>query len=126
MKLNSSLVYKAVLVANFMLGATIVFSINAQAQTRSSGETYRSKCSFYGQNQSQAETIGCSIQQSSNQITIDWDDGFKTNLNYSTDGTWKSMPSQAKAQVRFYAGTGRVAHIEIFGGPGKGIIVVNP
>jgi len=125
MKLNSSLFYKAVLVANLLLGSTIAFSTHAQAQTIGSSQTYSSKCSFYGQNQKQAQTIGCSIKQSSNQIIINWKDGFKTTLILS-NGSWKSIPSQAKAEVRFYSGNGRVAHVEIFGGPGKGIIVVNP
>ena len=125
MKFNSSLFCKAVLVANLLLGSTIAFSTHAQAQTNRASRTYSSKCSFYGQNQKQAQTIGCSIKQSSNQIIINWKDGFKTTLILS-NGSWKSMPSQAKTQVRFYVGTGRVAHVEIFGGPGKGIIVVNP
>ncbi|MEG4577271.1 hypothetical protein QUA56_32055 [Microcoleus sp. N3A4] len=125
MKLKSSLFYNTFLVANLLLGSTIVFSTTTQAQTRNSGENYSSKCSFYGQNQKQAQTIGCSIQQSPNQIIINWNDGLKTTL-VSSDGSWKSMPSEAKAEVRFYAGTGRVAQVEIFAGPGKGIIVVNP
>jgi|GEM_PF-1567336 len=125
MKLNSCL-YKGVLVANLLLASTIVCSANTQAEMISSSENYHSKCSFYGQNQSQAETVGCSIKQSSDQIIINWDDGLKTNLISTKDGGWKSMPSEAKAQVRFYAGTGRVAHVEIFAGPGKGIILVNP
>lgn len=126
MKLKSSLFYKTALVASMLLAPAIAFSTNAQAQTRNAGETYRSKCSFYGQNQPQAQTIGCGIKQTTNQIIITWNDGFKTTLKSSGNGSWKSMPSQAKAQVRFYTGTGRVAHVEIYGGPGKGIIVVNP
>jgi hypothetical protein len=125
MKLKSSLFYKTFLVANLLLGSTIAFSTNTQAQTRNSGESYSSKCSFYGQNQKQAQTIGCSIEQSPNQIIINWNDGLKTIL-VSSNGGWKSMPSEAKAEVRFYSGTGRVAHVEIFSGPGKGIIVIKP
>ena len=125
MKLKSSLFCQTVLVANLLLGSTIAFSTNTQAETRSSGETYGSKCSFYGQNQKQAQAIGCSIKQNSNEIIIDWNDGLQTTL-ISSNGSWKSIPSEAKAAVRFYAGNGRVAHVEIFSGPGKGIIVVNP
>ncbi|WP_233258550.1 hypothetical protein [[Phormidium] sp. ETS-05] len=88
--------------------------------------SYRSSCSFYGQNQPQAQSIGCAISQSSNQIVIRWDDGFTTTLNYSSDGNWRSMPSRSRAAARFYQGTGGVAHVEIYDGPGKGIIIVRP
>jgi hypothetical protein len=125
MRLNSSLFYKAVLVANLLLASVTAFSIGVQAETKSSSENYRSRCSFYGQNQPQAQTIGCSIKQSPNQITIRWDDGFTTNLEFS-DGVWQSMPSQSKAGVTFYAGSGQVSRVEIYEGPGKGILVVNP
>jgi hypothetical protein len=126
MKLNSCLFYKAILLANLLLTSVTVFSIGVQAQTKNSTENYRSKCSFYGQNQPQAQTIGCSIKQSPNQITISWDDGFTTNLELSKDDIWRSMPSRSKAGVTFYAGSGQVSRVEIYEGPGKGILVVNP
>ena len=126
MKLNLSLFYKAVLVTNLLLASVTAFGIVAQAETKSSTENYKSKCSFYGQNQRQAQTIGCSIKQSPNQITIIWDDGFTTNLVFSKDGIWQSMPSRSIAGVTFYAGSGQVSRVEIYEGPGKGILVVNP
>lgn len=126
MKLNSYLFNPATLVASLLLTSTISFTNNAQANIKISNNTYQSRCSFYGQNQTQAESIGCSIQQSSNRIVIRWNDGLTTTLKLSENGNWQSMPSGANATVRFYTGTGRVAQIEIFSGPGKGIIVVNP
>jgi len=126
MKLNSPFFYKAAVVANLLLASLTAFSISVQAQTKTKGENYRSQCSFYGQNQPQAQTIGCSIKQNPNQITISWDDGFTTNLELSKDGIWQSMPSQSKAEVIFYAGSGQVSRVEIYEGPGKGILVVNP
>jgi hypothetical protein len=126
MKLNISLFYTVVLVANVFLASVTGFSIGVQAETKSSTENYRSKCSFYGQNQRQAQTVGCAIKQSPNQITITWDDGFTTNLEFSKDGIWRSMPSRSKAGVTFYAGSGQVSRVEIYEGPGKGILVVNP
>ncbi|MEK0190266.1 MAG: hypothetical protein EAZ78_12830 [Oscillatoriales cyanobacterium] len=125
MKLHSSLVYKAALVANVLLASVTTFGIGAQAQTKVSTGNYRSQCSFYGQNQPQAQTIGCSIKQSLKQITITWDDGFTTNVVTSPDGVWQSMPSRSLAGVTFYT-TGQVSRIEIYEGPGKGILVVNP
>ncbi len=107
-------------------GKGIIIVSDSESSGRSPiQENYGSRCSFYGQNQPQAQSIGCSISQSSNQIIIRWDDGFTTTLNYSRDG-WRSMPSQARAEARFYQGTGRVAHVEIYSGPGKGIIIVRP
>jgi hypothetical protein len=126
MKLNSCFFHKGALVANLLLASAIAFSGDAQADMKISGNSYRSMCSFYGQNQPQAESIGCSIEQSPRQIIIRWDDGLTTTLNSSRDGNWRSMPSESKAEVRFYSGTGRVAHVEIYEGPGKGIIVVTP
>jgi hypothetical protein len=126
MKLNSSLFYKAVLVANLLLASVTTFGVSAQAETKSSTENYKSQCSFYGQNQRQAQTIGCSIKQNPNKITISWDDGFTTNLVFSPDGVWQSMPSRSKADITFYAGSGQVSRVEIYEGPGKGILVVKP
>jgi hypothetical protein len=126
MKLRSGLFYRAVLVANLLLASVTIFSIGVRAETKNATENYRSRCSFYGQNQPQAQTIGCSIKQSPNQITITWDDGFTTNLEFSKDGIWRSMPSKSKAGVTFYAGSGQVSRVEIYEGPGKGILVVNP
>ena len=126
MKLNSSLFYKAVVVANLLLASVTTFGIAAQAQTRSSTKNYKAQCSFYGQNQKQAQSIGCSVKQSLTQITIRWDDGFTTNIVSSSDGVWQSMPSRSLAGVTFYAGSGQVSRVEIYEGPGKGILVVNP
>ncbi len=124
MKLHSSLVYKAVLVTNLLLASVTTFGISAQAQTKISTGNYKSQCSFYGQNQKQAQTIGCSIKQSPNKITITWDDGFTTNLQSLEDGSWQSMPSRSKADITFYTATGQVSRVEIYEGPGKGILVV--
>ena len=126
MKLNSSLFYKAVVVANLLLASVTAFGIVAQAETRSSTKNYKAQCSFYGQNQRQAQMIGCSVKQSLKQITITWDDGFTTNIVTSPDGVWQSMPSRSLAGVTFYAGSGQVSRVEIYEGPGKGILVVNP
>lgn len=126
MKLKSSLLYKVVLVANLLLASVTTFGISAQAQTKKSTENYKSQCSFYGQNQKQAQTIGCSIKQDPNQIIITWNDGFTTNLVFSPDGIWQSMPSRSKADVTFYTATGQVSRVEIYEGPGKGILVVKP
>ncbi|MCU0541503.1 MAG: hypothetical protein MUE44_04860 [Oscillatoriaceae cyanobacterium Prado104] len=117
---------KAILVANLLLVSITAVSTHTLAESETPIENYKSQCSFYGQNQRQAQTISCSIKQSPNQITISWGDGFTTNLTFSGDGTWRSMPSKSEAKVRFYAGSGRVAHVEILAGPGKGIIVINP
>lgn len=127
MKLSSSFLQKWVLVGNLLLASGITFSSDAQAEDRmGASNNYRSSCSFYGQNQPQAESIGCSISQSSSQIVIRWDDGFITTLNNSGNGNWRSMPSRSRAEVRFYQGTGRVAHVEIYEDPGKGNIIVRP
>ena len=126
MKLNSSLVYKAVLVTNLLLASVTAFGISAQAGPQNATKNYKAQCSFYGQNQPQAQAIGCSVKQSLTQITIIWDDGFKTNVVSSSDGVWQSMPSRSLAGVTFYAGSGQVSRIEIYEGPGKGILVVNP
>lgn len=126
MKLNSCFFYRTALVANVLLASITPFSISVQAQTKNSSENYRSQCSFYGQNQPQAQTIGCSIKQNPNQIIITWDDGFTTNLVFSKDGVWQSMPSRSKADVTYYAGSGQVSRVEIYEGPGKGILVVKP
>ncbi|MEZ2239506.1 hypothetical protein [Microcoleus sp.] len=126
MKLKSSFFYTTALVANLLLASVTPFSISVQAQTKNSSENYRSQCSFYGQNQPQAQTIGCSIKQNPNQIIITWDDGFTTNLVFSKDGVWQSMPSRSKADVTYYAGSGQVSRVEIYEGPGKGILVVKP
>jgi hypothetical protein len=113
-------------VAILFLVSTIYFSSNAQTDGRRiASNNYQSSCSFYGQNQPQAQAIGCSISQSSNQIVIRWDDGFTTTLNYPSNGIWRSMPSGSRAEPRFYYGSGRVAHVEIYEGPGKGIIIVS-
>ena len=129
MKLNSSLFYKVVLVTNLLLASVTAFGISAKAgpdNSRNSTENYKSQCSFYGQNQRQAQTIGCSIKQNPNKITITWDDGFTTNLVFSPDGIWQSMPSRSKADVTFYTATGQLSRVEIYEGPGKGILVVKP
>lgn len=131
MKLNSGLFYRGALVANLLIAFTIASSSNVHAEgPRGKGvKNYRSNCSFYGQNQAQAESIGCSIEQGASRIVIRWDDGFTTTLNSQRlDGYsyWLSMPSESRAQVRFYSGTGEVAHVEIYEGPGQGIIVVDP
>ena len=126
MKLNSSLFYKAVVVANLLLASVTAFGIVAQAETKSSTKNYKAQCSFYGQNQRQAQMIGCSVKQSLNRITITWNDGFTTNIVSSPDGVWQSMPSRSLAGVTFYAGSGQVSRVEIYEGPGKGILVVNP
>ncbi|WP_041622317.1 hypothetical protein [Oscillatoria nigro-viridis] len=126
MKLNSSLFYKMVVVANLLLASVTAFGIVAQAETKSSTKNYKAQCSFYGQNQPQAQMIGCSVKQSLNRITITWDDGFTTNVVSSPDGVWQSMPSRSLAGVTFYAGSGQVSRVEIYEGPGKGILVVNP
>lgn len=126
MKLNSSLFYKTVVVANLLLASVTTFGIVAQAETRSSTKNYKAQCSFFGQNQPQAQSIGCSVKQSLTQITIRWDDGFTTNVVSSPDGVWQSMPSRSLAGVVFYAGSGQVSRVEIYEGPGKGILVVNP
>lgn len=126
MKLNSSLFYKAVLVANVFLASVTAFSTGARSETKNSLENYKSQCSFYGQNQKQAQTIGCSINQNPNKITIRWDDGFTTNLEFSPDGIWQSMPSRSKADVTFYSSSGQLSRVEIYEGPGKGILVVKP
>ncbi|TAG75937.1 MAG: hypothetical protein EAZ23_01175 [Oscillatoriales cyanobacterium] len=118
MKLKSSLFYKAVLVTNLLLASVTTFGIVAQAQTSSSTKNYKGVCSFYGQNQRQAQTIGCSVK-------ITWEDGFITNVVSSEDGVWQSMPSRSLAGVTFYT-TGKVSRVEIYEGPGKGILVVNP
>ncbi|WP_333086145.1 MULTISPECIES: hypothetical protein [unclassified Microcoleus] len=70
MKVNSSLFYKAVLVANLLLASVTGVSVGVQAETKNHPENYRSKYSFYGQNQRQAQTIGCSVKQNPNKITI--------------------------------------------------------
>ncbi|TAG21709.1 MAG: hypothetical protein EAZ39_04185 [Oscillatoriales cyanobacterium] len=116
---------KAVLVTNLLLASVTTFGIVAQAQTSSSTKNYKGVCSFYGQNQRQAQTIGCSVKQSLTQITITWEDGFITNVVSSEDGVWQSMPSRSLAGVTFYT-TGKVSRVEIYEGPGKGILVVNP
>ncbi|MEG3849332.1 hypothetical protein QT971_18450 [Microcoleus sp. herbarium19] len=127
MKLNSSLFYKAVVVANLLLASVAPFGIVAQAETKSPTKNYKAQCSFYGQNQPQAQSIGCSVKQSLRQIIITWDDGFTTNLvSTPNDGVWQSMPSRSLAGVTFYAGSGQVSRVEIYEGPGKGILVVNP
>jgi hypothetical protein len=126
MKLNSFLFYKAVIVTNLLLASVTALSVGVQAETKNPPENFRSKCSFYGQNQRQAQTIGCSVKQNPNKITIVWDDGFTTNLEFSKDGVWESMPSRSKADITFYAGSGQVSRVEIKEGPGKGILVVNP
>ncbi len=126
MKLNSYLFHPATLVASLLLTSIISFTNNAQANIKISNNTYQSTCSFFGLNEAQAESIGCSIQQNSNRIVIRWNDGLTTNLQLSEDGNWQSMPSGANAKVRFNSDTGRVAQITISSGPGKGIIVVKP
>ncbi|AFZ04918.1 hypothetical protein Osc7112_0296 [Oscillatoria nigro-viridis PCC 7112] len=115
-----------VVVANLLLASVTAFGIVAQAETKSSTKNYKAQCSFYGQNQPQAQMIGCSVKQSLNRITITWDDGFTTNVVSSPDGVWQSMPSRSLAGVTFYAGSGQVSRVEIYEGPGKGILVVNP
>ncbi len=127
MKIHSCLFYRGALVANLLVAFTIVSTIDVHAEGRRNGvRNYSSNCSFYGQNQAQAESIGCSIEHGSSRIVISWDDGFTATLNAQRNGNWLSMPSESRAEVRFYSGTGQVAHIEIYEGPGQGIIVVDP
>ncbi|MEG4147764.1 hypothetical protein QUA24_17745 [Microcoleus sp. Pol12B5] len=99
MKLNSSLFYKAVLVANLPLASVTGVRVGVQAETKNHPENYRSKCSFYGQNQRQAQTISRSVKQNPNKITSVWDDGFTINLKFSKDGVWESRPSRSKAGI---------------------------
>jgi hypothetical protein len=120
-----SILYKSLVGANLLLIAVAASGNNAYSQGRASVNNYSSSCSFYGQNQPQAQAIGCSISQNSNQIVIRWNDGVTTTLNNAGNGSWRSMPSGARAEARFYYGSGDVAHVEIFEGPGKGIILVN-
>jgi hypothetical protein len=69
MKLSSRFLPKWVLVGNVLRAFAITFSSDAQAEDRMGGRNnYRSSCSFYGQNQHRAESIGCSISQSSSQM----------------------------------------------------------
>ena len=124
MKLNSSLFYKAVLVTNLLLASVTAFGIGVQAETKISTGNYKSKCSVYGQNQKQAQTTNCSIKQNRNQINITWDDGSIANLEFSKDGSWQSMESGSKARVTFYTGSGRVSRVEMYEGPGKGIVII--
>ncbi|MCT7959040.1 hypothetical protein [Laspinema palackyanum] len=127
MNIHSGLFYRGALVANLLVAFTIASTIDVHAEGRRNGvRNYSSNCSFYGQNQAQAESIGCSIEHGSSRIVISWDDGFTTTLNAQRNGNWLSMPSESRAEVRFYTGTGQVAHVEIYEGPGQGIIVVDP
>ena len=121
----SSVFYKSIVGLNFLLIAVVLWGSNANSQGRASVNNYSSNCSFYGQNQPQAQAISCSISQSSSQIVIQWSDGVTTTLNNAGNGRWRSMPSGARAEARFYYGSGEVAHVEIFEGPGKGIILVS-
>ena len=106
--LKSYFLPKLFLVGNLFLAFAIGLSGNVQAEPiKLASNTYQSSCSFYGQNQPQAQSIGCAISQSSNQIVIRWDDGFTTTLNYSRDSNWRSMPSGSRAEARFYQGTGK-------------------
>lgn len=36
------------------------------------------------------------------------------------------LRTESKAGITFYAGSGQVSRVEIYEGPGKGILVVNP
>jgi hypothetical protein len=87
---------------------------------------YRARCSFYGQNQPQAASIGCSVSQSYGRIVIEWDDGIVTTLELGRDGVWRSQPSQARAEVVYFTGSWEVSRVEIFSGPGQGLISINP
>lgn len=90
---------------------------------------YRSTCSFYGQNQTQAQSMGCSVEQGERRIVISWDDGYRTTLEYhypdSPRRQWQSMPSRSRSTVRFYSETGDVAQVEIHAGPGQGLISID-
>ncbi|MFP4317560.1 MAG: hypothetical protein ACLFM4_11305 [Phormidium sp.] len=87
---------------------------------------YRSSCSFYGQNQTQADSMGCSVEQTSRRIVISWDDGYTTTLEYnSSSRQWRSLPSSSRSTVRFYSETGDVAQVEIHAGPGQGLISID-
>lgn len=91
---------------------------------------YRSTCSFYGQNQTQADSTGCSVEQGERRIVISWDDGYRTTLEYnpipdSRRRQWQSMPSRSRSTVRFYSQTGDVAQVEIHAGPGQGLISID-
>jgi hypothetical protein len=71
MKLNSGLLYRGALVGNLLVAFTIASSSDVQAEGRDRGvRNYSSSCSFYGQNQAQAESIGCSIEQGVKRIVI--------------------------------------------------------
>ena len=87
---------------------------------------YRSTCSFYGQNQPQAQSMGCSVEQGERRIVISWNDGYRTTLEYnSSSGQWQSMPSRSRSTIRFYSETGDVAQVEIHAGPGQGLISID-
>lgn len=87
---------------------------------------YRSTCSFYGQNQTQAQSMGCSVEQGQRRIVISWNDGYRTTLEYnSSSRQWQSMPSRSRSTVRFYSETGDVAQVEIHAGPGQGLISID-
>ncbi|TVQ16765.1 MAG: hypothetical protein EA367_19320 [Leptolyngbya sp. DLM2.Bin15] len=122
MPLRSSWLTKLGLVTLTIVSSFAIHSaVDAQARP-----WYRARCSFYGQNQPQASSIGCSVSQTSTRIVIEWDDGIVTTLELGWDGVWRSLPSQAGAQVNYYAASGEVAQVEIFSGPGQGLISINP
>ena len=123
MKFNLGWCGKATYISGALLASSLMLIEPGQAQ---SALRYRSVCSFYGQNQSQAQSLGCSVEQSRQRIVIRWDDDYTTTLDY--DGSsrqWRSMPSRSRSTVRFYSETGDVAQVEIHGGPGQGLIVID-
>ena len=123
MKFGSNLLEKAAYLSSVLIASSLMLMEPGQAQ---SSRNYRGRCSFYGQNQPQAQSIGCSIEQSSRRIVIRWDDGYTTNLEYDSNSRqWRSIPSQSRSTVRFYSETGDVAQVEIHGGPGQGLIVIS-
>lgn len=118
----SYLVGRAAYFISILAASSLMLIETGQAQ---STRSYRGTCSFYGQDQPEAHSIGCSIEQSSWKIVIRWDDGYETTLEYdSTSDQWLSMPSRSESTVNFYAETGDVAKVEIHAGPGQGLISI--
>jgi len=116
------LVGRAAYFTTILAASGLMLIETGQAQ---STRSYRGTCSFYGPDQPDAHSMGCSIEQSSWKIVISWDDGYETTLEYnSTSGQWLSMPSRSESTVNFYTETGDVAKVEIHAGPGQGLISI--
>lgn len=123
MKLNLSWRGALPLMTGILLASGMVLMEPGQAQNL---RRYRSRCSFYGQNQPQADSMGCSVEQTSRRIVISWDDGYTTTLEYnSSSRQWRSLPSSSRSTVRFYSETGDVAQVELHAGPGQGLISID-